>query len=181
MGPHPAVSLALIKIFALHRASATVRKPDDQPGKKPVTDRNNDPKFLDDFLSYLLARASHLVSEDFSATLKTAGFDRARWRILASLSDYDKVPIGKLANTVLMKQPTLTKALDRMEEEQLVERQHSRQDRRSVKVAITAKGREKVAELLHQAKEHEREILKDYSAEEEAILKRVLATLIERL
>lgn len=142
---------------------------------------DNDIKFLDDFLSYLLARASHLVTEDFSATLKQANFDRSRWRILASLSDYDKVPIGRLANTVLMKQPTLTKVLDRMEEENLVKRQHSKEDRRSVKVAITPQGREKVAELLFKAKEHERVVLKAYTAEEEVILKRVLRTLIERM
>lgn len=135
--------------------------------------------FLEDYLSYLLARASHLIAEDFALILKQADFDRSRWRILASLSDYDKVAIGELANRVLMKQPTLTKILDRMEQENLVRRQHSKADRRSVKVVITPEGREKVAELLRQAKEHERAVLKEYSAEEEEILKRVLRTLID--
>lgn len=137
--------------------------------------------FLEDYLSYLLARASHLIAEDFALILKQADFDRSRWRILASLSDYDKVAIGELANRVLMKQPTLTKILDRMEQKNLVRRQHSKEDRRSVKVVITPEGREKVAELLRQAKEHERAVLKEYSAEEEEILKRVLRTLIDRM
>lgn len=145
-----------------------------------MNDHSNDPKFHDDYLSYLLARASHLVSEDFSATLKEAGVNRLRWRILGSLSDYDKVPIGQLANTVLAKQPTLTKVLDRMEGEGLVERQNSREDRRSIKVAITPAGREMVADLLIKAKDHEREILKDYSAEEKAVLKKLLRSLINR-
>ena len=143
--------------------------------------KSDDNKFLDDFLSYLLARASHLMSEDFSKTLKEADFDRQRWRILASLSDYDKVPIGKLARTVLMKQPTLTKILDRMEDENLLKRVHSKEDRRSVKIAITEVGRQKIAALLVKAKEHEKNVLSSYSQEEEDVLKHVLRTLIERL
>ena len=145
-----------------------------------ATDKK-DAKFLDEFLPYLLARASYLVSEDFTPLLRQANFDRSRWRILASLSDYDKVAIGKLADTVLMKQPTLTKVLDRMEEEGLVRRQHSKEDRRSVKVVITSRGREKVDELLQKVRAHEHAILKDYSEDEKIILRRMLNTLIQRM
>ena len=55
--------------------------------------------------------------------------------------------IGELAKIVLMKQPTLTKILDRMEEEKLVKRQHSKEDRRSIKIAITKNGKEKVKKV----------------------------------
>ncbi len=137
--------------------------------------------FLDDFLAYLLARASHKVSEDYSPILKQAGIDRPRWRVLASLCDYDKMTIGDLARKVLMKQPTLTKILDRMEEEKLVKRQHSKEDRRSIKIAITKKGKEKVSALLVKAKQHEKDVLKSYSKEEEIILKQALRTLIDRM
>jgi|TARA_R110002096_G_scaffold433579_2_gene652555 MarR family transcriptional regulator, organic hydroperoxide resistance regulator len=149
--------------------------------RRIVTEKVEDKKFLDDFLAYLLARASHLVSEDYSVVLKNAGIDRQHWRILASLRDCDKITIGELAKIVLMKQPTLTKILDRMEEEKLVKRQHSKEDRRSIKIAITKNGKEKVSALLIKAKEHEKIVLKDYSDEEEIILKRVLRTLIERM
>ncbi len=138
-------------------------------------------KFLDDFLAYLLARASHLVSEDYAIVLKEAGIDRPRWRVLASLSDYDKMTIGELARKVLMKQPTLTKVLDKMEEEKLVKRRHSKEDRRAIKIAITKKGKEKVSKLLIKAKKHEKAILKNYTKEEEKVLKHVLRTFIERL
>ena len=138
-------------------------------------------KFLDDFLAYLLARASHMVSEDYSIILKEAGFDRPRWRILASLSDYDKMTIGELARKVLMKQPTLTKILDKMEEENLVERQNSKEDRRAIRIAITKNGKEKVSELLIKAKKHEKAILKKYSKAEEMALKQALRILIDRI
>ena len=140
-----------------------------------------DTEFLDDFLAYLISRASHLMAEDFAPILKEENFERPHWRILASLTNYDKIAIGKLANRVLMKQPTLTKILDRMEENNLVKRTHSKEDRRSVKISITKKGRDKVAPLLRRAKEHEKDVLEGYSAEEEAVLKQALRTLIQKL
>ncbi|WP_321396235.1 MarR family transcriptional regulator [Emcibacter sp.] len=137
--------------------------------------------FLDDYLSHLLARASHLVAEDFSDTLKAAGIDRGRWRILAALSDTDEMPIGRLAKAVLMKQPTLTKILDRMEGEDLVRRHNSPDDRRSTLIRITGRGRDMVSDLLVKSKEQEQQILKSYSDKEEQVLKHVLRTLIERM
>lgn len=144
-------------------------------------DKKTDAAFLDNFLSYLLARAGHLVSEDFGQTLKKAGLDRAGWRILASLNDFGEVTIGELAKTVLMKQPTLTKALDRMEKEKLVKRHHSKTDRRAIIIRITAGGRKEVSKLLVQAKQHEKDVLKSYSKKEEEVLKHVLRTLINRM
>lgn len=138
-------------------------------------------QFLDDYLAYLLKRASHLVSEEFSSVLKDNNMDRSQWRILASLSDYDNVPTGRLARIVLLKQPTLTKLLDRMEKEKLVMRQHSKEDRRSVKIAITDLGREKITPLLAKAKKHEETILEPYSRDEKKKLKEILNTLIDRM
>ncbi|PCI33915.1 MAG: MarR family transcriptional regulator [Alphaproteobacteria bacterium] len=146
-----------------------------------MTADNQEPKFLDDYLAYLLARASHMVSEDFSPTLKANDIDRAQWRILASLSDLDNVAIGRLARIVLLKQPTLTKVLDRMEKDNLILRQHSREDRRSVKIAITETGRQKVQDLVTEAKAHEKKILETYSSDEQEDLKNTLKTLISRL
>ena len=146
-----------------------------------MTTDNQEPKFLDDYLAYLLARASHMVSEDFSPTLKANDIDRAQWRILASLSDVDNVAIGRLARIVLLKQPTLTKVLDRMEKDDLITRQHSREDRRSVKIAITETGRHKVRNLVTEARKHEETILETYSSTERENLKKTLMTLITRL
>ena len=146
-----------------------------------MTADNEESKFQDYYLSYLLARASHMVSEGFSPTLKANDIDRAQWRILASLRDLDNVAIGRLARIVLLKQPTLTKVLDRMEKEDLITRHHSREDRRSVKIAITETGRQKVKNLVTEAKGHEETILETYSPAEQENLKKTLMTLITRL
>ena len=43
-------------------------------------------RFVDDYLLYLLARASHVVSAEFHATLRRAGVAVPVWRVLATLS-----------------------------------------------------------------------------------------------
>ncbi len=116
-------------------------------------------RFIDDYLAYLLARASHLVSGGFHAELARRGIPVPVWRVLATLSDGDALTIGALAKRVLMKQPTLTKCIDRMEAEGLVRRLECTADRRKVRVAITDRGREMVGGLVSAAQDHERRVL----------------------
>ena len=137
-------------------------------------------RFIDDYLLYLLARASTLVSGQFHTRLKPHGIDVAEWRILTTLSDGDGLTVGQLAEIVLFQQPTLTKIADRMEALGLVERQRDSKDRRIVRVFIKPAGREKVAGLMDDARRHEAEVLSDYTAAESAALKDMLRTLIDR-
>lgn len=137
--------------------------------------------FVDDYLSYLLARASHLVSRDFHAQVKRSGLGVAEWRVLATLSDGGPMIIGELARRVLYEQPTLTKVIDRMEQGGLVTRAAQTADRRRIEVRITADGAAAVAGLLPAAKQHETHLLASYSPDEVALLKSVLRMLIERL
>lgn len=137
--------------------------------------------FTDDYLAYLLARASHLVSAQFHAQLAAAGVSVPVWRILASLSDRASLTIGELAEIVILKQPTLSKILDRMIEEKLVARIPADDDRRRVNVSITLTGRERVADLLRRAKEDEAEALAGYAESEIEHLKSMLRGMITRL
>lgn len=144
-------------------------------------DENKAVHFTDDYLAYLLARASHLVSAQFHTQLAAAGVSVPAWRILASLSDRNSLTIGELAEIVILKQPTLSKILDRMIEEKLVARVPARDDRRRVNVSITATGRARVEDLLRRAKEHEAEALQGFAASEIEHLKAMLRGMIGRL
>lgn len=142
---------------------------------EPAPDR-----FVDNYLPYLLARASHLVSRQFHAQLPPKGVAVPVWRVLATLSDGDGMTIGALADIVLFKQPTLTKVVDRLEGDGLVERRSDPEDRRRVLVFITPRGRTLIDGLLADAKQHEAQVLSGYTVAEEAALKQVLRTLIAR-
>lgn len=149
----------------------------------PATDSESvgKPPFVSDYLAYLLAHASHLVSGQFHDHLRKLGIQVPTWRVLAILSDGDGMTIGEVARIGLFNQPTATKVVERLCEDGLVERRQDEADRRKTLVFITAKGRELVQGLLEDAKTHEKRVTASYSEEEIKLLKDVLRTLVSRL
>lgn len=137
--------------------------------------------FVDDYLSYLLAKASALVSAQFHAEVKAEGLTVPEWRVLATLSDGVPRTIGALAGIVLSPQPTLTKLIDRMEAKGDVQRQTSSQDRRRTMVAISQQGHARIGTLLVAAKQHEATLAAEPGLAGLHALKPVLRDLIDRM
>ncbi len=95
---------------------ATTPRPRRKVSRKPAPDCPAPAdRFIDGYLSYLLARASHTVYREFHAQVQAAGLGSLEWRLLATLSDGDGLTIGELAREILAQQPTLTKLVQRME------------------------------------------------------------------
>ncbi len=136
--------------------------------------------FARNYLAYLLARASFAVSGEFHATLKNWDLTVPEWRVLACLMDVEGLSVGELAAMALMKQPALTKLLDRMEADKLLTRRSADDDRRRVTIHSTPKGRDRVQPAQAAAKAHEADVLKVFSDEERAIIKHALDLLIDR-
>ena len=137
-------------------------------------------RFVDDYLLYLLARASHVVSAQFHAFLAERDVPVPVWRVLASLTGAGPLTVGELARVVLLKQSTLTKVVDRLVASDLVRRTGVPEDRRQVLIGITETGDRLVQDLLVQAKAHEASILAELTPAETAGLKHALFRLIER-
>jgi DNA-binding MarR family transcriptional regulator len=132
------------------------------------------PRFVEDYLLYLLARASHDASAGFHARLKARGVPVPVWRVVATLHGAaGGEVVGALAAACLMQQPTMTKLLDRMEEEGLVRR---RREGRQTRVTLTASGAHLAGELIPMARAHEAELLA--RAEEAPALKALLRGMI---
>ncbi len=137
------------------------------------------PGFVENYLLYLLARASAQASAQFHAVVKRRGVSVPEWRVLGALAGGPHT-VGALAAMTLLKQPTLTKVLDRMARGALIARVEDRRDRRRVHVALTGRGRNLAAQLVPLAREHEARVLAFYSPREATLLKRTLKTLIAR-
>jgi DNA-binding MarR family transcriptional regulator len=137
--------------------------------------------FVDDYLAYLLARSSHLMSEQFHRQVLAQGWSINYWRVLASLTDGDGLTLTQLNERVLFKQPTLSKLVGRMEKEKLLIRAKDGADKRTIKIFILPQGQTLVADLLAQAKAHEAKVLADYSKEQQQLLKSMLRSLIVHL
>ncbi|MES2383064.1 MAG: MarR family winged helix-turn-helix transcriptional regulator [Pseudomonadota bacterium] len=149
--------------------------------RKPASDCPAPPgRFIDGYLSYLLARASHTVYREFHAQVQAAGLSSLEWRLLATLSDGDGLTIGDLAREILAQQPTLTKLVQRMEKAGWVRRGADPADARRTLVFQTPQGQATVAALLAQAKVHEDTLLEGFSERDVTALKKILRALIGR-
>jgi DNA-binding MarR family transcriptional regulator len=135
------------------------------------------PRFVDDYLLSLLARASHVVSAEFHERLRGRGVSVPVWRVLSTLSGGPET-VTMLAEACLLQQPTMTKVLDRMERGGLVTRQQDARDRRLVRVHLAPKGEAMLDDLLTAARAHEAEVVARHP--DAAAIKDLLRALIAR-
>lgn len=135
-------------------------------------------RFVDDYLPALLAQAHHLISSEFHAVAQAHGFSVSEWRIMASLAGGEAMSIGRLAQVTILKQPTVTRMLDRMARDGHVERLPHDTDRRVTLVRITGQGQRKVQHLTELAREHERRVLAPFGLQRAEALKATLRRMI---
>jgi DNA-binding MarR family transcriptional regulator len=134
--------------------------------------------FPDDYLPYLVARASHVILHDFHPLLEPAGMRVPEWRVLGTLSGGGGYTVGALARATLFKQPTLSKLLDRLERRGLVRRVAGGMDLRHSLVELTARGRRRIRPLVARARRREKAVLKAHRVRDVRALKRLLKTFI---
>jgi len=136
--------------------------------------------FVDGYLLYMMAQASHAASSAFHGQLAAMGTSVATWRIMACLYPDRQMNVGELAGKCLIKQPTLTRKLDKLCADGVTERVHENRDRRGVLVSLTDQGRQTAKSCVDMALEHEAQILQDFSKDEIATFKHVLQALCAR-
>jgi len=151
------------------RAAAMAADGDAMPGA-----------FIDDYLAYLLARASHLISAEFHVVVRRSRLPVLQWRVMAALADGQSNSIGEVAAIVLTPQSTLTRVAERMVKAGLLLRAADAADRRITRIRLTAAGLKLARKLVAQARQHEAAVLSTVSAADAAALKRILRRLIEQ-
>ena len=97
--------------------------------------------------------------------------------MLATLHDGEPLTVSQLAHEVLSKQPTVTKLVQRMNEQGWVALQADPADQRRTLVVATAAGKRLVRPLVNKARAHEAAMLQSLAAGEKAALKKMLAKL----
>ena len=140
---------------------------------------NHTPRFVEHYLAFLLAQASHRISAEFHSQVRAAGLTVTEWRVLASLTDTDGETIGRLAYLTLTKQPTLSKLVHRLELEGLVQRTREEDDRRQTRVQLTTRGQALASRLCSQALEHQNSVLAPLSPEQSRALLDALQVLMK--
>jgi DNA-binding MarR family transcriptional regulator len=139
-----------------------------------------EPRFVEEYLGYLLGQANHALYKDFDVHVRAAGLTSIEWRVLATLHDGEPLTISQLAHEVLSKQPTVTKLVQRMSEQDWVVLKADPIDQRRTMVEATIAGKRLVRPLVEKARKHEEAMLKSLVPSEKAALKKLLAKLARR-
>lgn len=93
-----------------------------------------------DWPFYWIVRVSAVYTQVMESVLKPMGLDVPAWRVLMSLHEGRSLSVSEVADFCVIRLNTMTKIIQRMTAEGLVERHQSRSDGRVTEVRVTAKG-----------------------------------------
>jgi DNA-binding MarR family transcriptional regulator len=102
----------------------------------------------DEFVPYLMRRVSERLSKSLAEALKPFDQTPNAWRVLVALVSRDRASISELAEFTIIDQSTLSRTVDRMEEQRLVKRAPSEADGRTVVVSVTEAGQRAFEQML---------------------------------
>lgn len=133
---------------------------------------------LDDFLPYRLAVAAEAVSHALSTVYRDAyGLTREEWRILAALDDTGLLSSVEIARRTALDKVQVCRAAQRLEDRRLLLRGIDADDRRLRLFSLTQSGKHLFAQVFPAVHIRAEELLANLSADERAVLERVLAQL----
>ena len=141
----------------------------------------DDNRFVDGYLLYLMAAASDRASADFHGQVRAAGLRVPEWRVLACLVDCPPMMVTELAERALLEQSRMTKTVDQMTARGLLVRQADADDRRRVRIALTEEGQELAETLVAKARSHEADLLASLANTDADLIKPVLQALLAAL
>lgn len=131
---------------------------------------------------FLVTKIHHLSRRALGRKLKAHGIDEfnpGQGRILFALWQGDGITITELAERTALEKSTLTRMLDRLEADGMVWREFPPQDRRTVRVVLTARTRELLGTFAEVSEEMGRLFYRGFTREEirafEGMLERILA------
>lgn len=127
-----------------------------------MTAENSFPTSLDE-LAFLLEEVPRALRRKFNERIEAHGLSRTHWRILAYLFREQGMSQTELARCLELERMTIGLALDKMEQNGLVERRRSATDRRAYQVFALPKAMDLLPDLRRKADETYAEMLSGMS------------------
>lgn len=125
-------------------------------------------------LPYLMNRVTSRANQLWTKTLREHGLTIGRWQVLSVLSRFDGSRVGTIADLSGGEQPAVSRVIDQMERDGLVNRRPALDDSRAVQVWISPRGRELLDELMPHAEAFVNRMVRTLSDDEIKLMNRVL-------
>ena len=132
---------------------------------------------LDKYFSYAVASTHRKLHLNLAKQLHSFGIQVETWRILETLDQTDNLTMSGLAKIVLMNPPALTKMVDRMVADGLVQRQISREDQRRITLVLTDMGLDLVQNVRQPAIKQNVAVVERLGHEKAKLIHEALETL----
>jgi DNA-binding MarR family transcriptional regulator len=137
------------------------------------------PQELEQAIPFLLTRAGSRMGNAFAKALKPFGLNLSEWRVCASLLYVPHQTLSELSLHATSDISALSRIIDRLESQDLVKRERSATDGRSIRIALTSKGEDLALRIVPVAKQHESVILAGFAASDVQVLRAMLLKLYE--
>jgi DNA-binding MarR family transcriptional regulator len=134
-----------------------------------------------DFAARQLFFTAKALRTELDARLGQVGSSVPFWLVLLHTTKVQGLSQRELAEHMRVEAPTLTRHLDRMEAEGLIERHRDADDRRVTRLQLTAAGRRHYRRLLRVVEELDAELAGLFTKEEAAVLDRALTRIINHV
>lgn len=107
----------------------------------------NKPYSIHESAGYWITRLARAMEAHFDESLRAHDMTRASWAVLSAIFHDNKTTPAELAGFIGIDGAAVTRHLDRIEKQGLVERARSVADRRSVNLKLTPKGEQLVPKI----------------------------------
>lgn len=134
---------------------------------------------LEQAIPFLLARVGSRLGNAFAKELKPDRLSLSEWRVCTSLLYVPQQTLSELSLHATSDISALSRIIDRLESQDLVERARSDTDGRSIRIALTRKGEELALRIAPVAQRHESAVLSGFKANDAQALRFMLLKLYE--
>jgi DNA-binding MarR family transcriptional regulator len=107
-----------------------------------MDNHDNNPLRLENFLCFSVYAASHAFNRIYKPLLDALELTYPQYLVMVTLWEEDDQPVRSIGEKVFLESSTLTPLLKRLEAAGLVKRTRDPKDERSVRITLTAEGRE---------------------------------------
>jgi DNA-binding MarR family transcriptional regulator len=140
----------------------------------------NDDFDLQDFLPYLLNQAAEISSMGFQGYYKAKyGMLRTEWRVVFHLGHYGKMTAKEICERARIHKTKVSRAVRALEAKRFLTRTELSSDRRHEELGLTRVGEAAYADLKHEAKRYDLELMARIPEHHRAVLRDCLCQIAE--
>ena len=136
---------------------------------------------IESCVCFINNKTSKKMANIFNERLIPLGVTRVQWIAMYYLLKHGDLSQKELGEKMDIKESTVARLLDRMEEEGLIIRTQVKEDRRVKYIVLTPKGRERIEELLPEGQKMSDIFSLGITEDEIRVFKRVLEKFMENI